>query len=124
MPRTLEERLAGADPEPWIPEEGDSVFGEIEEISTREGDWGEYKVVTIVTEQGDVLNVACWDTVCGKKLEELDPSEGDMIGFKFLGEKLPKGGGKAYKNWRLVLARAERAPVTTPVTPAFDDDDE
>lgn len=114
--RSLEERLAGADPEPWIPEEGDSIFGEVEAIETRDGDYGEYPVVTLLTAQGDVVSVAIWGTVLQKKFAGIGAVEGDQLGFKFLGERTPKNGGKAYKDWRLVVSRAAQADAEPAAT--------
>lgn len=105
MGRSLQEQLEGEEPEAWEAEEGDSLLGEIEAITERTGDWGPYKVVTLLDADGKPWNVACWDTVCANKVEELDPAVGDMIGFKFLGEKTNKSGSATYKNWSVKLQR-------------------
>jgi propanediol utilization protein len=110
MSRTLEERLAGVDPEPWIPEEpGDTIIGEVEEISARDSQFGQPgdtdQFVTLLTEHGDVMSVAIFGTVLKKKFADLNPQEGDTLGFKFLGEQVPRSGGKPYKNWKLMIAR-------------------
>jgi hypothetical protein len=113
MARTLEERLQSDDPEPWIAEDvDDSVWGEIEEITQRESNYSEGSdtFVTLITPNGDVVSVAIWGTVLKKKFAELAPKEGDKIGFRFLGEQVPKSGGKPYKNWKVNIARAT-APV-------------
>jgi hypothetical protein len=117
MARSLEEQLNGADPEPWMPEEaGESIFGEIEAISTREGDWGPYPVITLLTADGEVWNVAGFGTVLhndkgtGKFDGITDADVGRQLGVKYLGEKTPKKGGKDYKDYRVVLSA--RVPVT------------
>lgn len=124
MPRTLEEKLNGADPEPWIAEEeGESIFGEIEEVGVRDGDYGEYPVVTVLTEAGEVFTVAGFGTVLNGKLEGLtDADIGRKIGVKFIGEKDSKGG-KSYKDWRVVLSARETVPVTAPDVDEFPDDE-
>lgn len=115
MARTLEERLTGEDAEPWIPEEaGEHIFGEVEEVSTREGDFGEYTVVTLLTADGSVVSVAGFGTVLAGKLAELDPQPGDSLGVKFRGEKTGKNG-KDYKDWTVVIQR------NSVLTPASDD---
>jgi len=125
MARSLQEQLDAGEPEPWEPEAGDSVLGEIEAISTREGDWGPYTVVTLLDSNGDAWNVACWDTVCKNKVEELAPEVGDMIGFKFLGEKANKSGSATYKNWSVKLARAAApASESVEVADGFDDSED
>lgn len=106
MGRSLQEQLDAGEPEPFDPEPGDSVVGEVEAISTRTGDWGPYKVITVLTEADETVNVMCWDTVCANKIEELAPSIGDSIGFRYLGEKANKSGSATYKNWSVKLARA------------------
>lgn len=117
MARSLQEQMDGGEPEAWEPEAGDSIIGEVEAITTRTGDWGPYQVVTLLTEAGDAFNVACWDTVCRNKVEELEPAIGDMIAFKFLGEKSNKGGTATYKNWSVRIARAA-VPVASVAAPA------
>lgn len=129
MPRTLEERLTGADPEPWKPEEaGDYVFGEVESIDQREGDYGEYDVVTLLTDNGDVLSVAIWGTVLQKKFAAVKAEVGDNLGFKFLGERTPKkAGGKDYKDWNVFIQRAVKADAPSPEAATggeFADDDQ
>ena len=123
MARTLEERINGPEPEPWIPEEaGEYIIGELEEISEREGDYGSYRVITLLTENGDVLNVAGFGTVLKGKLESLTTADiGCNVAVKFLGEVAnKKPGGKAYKNWNVSVERK-----AVPVTPGgFDADDD
>lgn len=113
MARTIEERLTGEDAEPWIPETpGEHIFGEVEEVSTREGDYGEYSVVTLLTADGSVRSIAGFGTVLKGKLAELDPQPGDSLGVKFVGEKTAKNQ-KEYKDWTVVI---QRAAVLTPAS--------
>jgi hypothetical protein len=122
MPRSLEEQLNGADPEPWIADDaGDSIFGEIEAVGTREGDYGEYTVVTVVTENEDVLTIAGFGTVLAGKLSGLSEDDiGRKIGVKFLGEKKGKNG-KEYKDWKVVLGA--RPTVAVAAADEFADED-
>lgn len=121
--RTLEERINGPEPEPWMPEEGDVVIGEIEEISEREGDYGTYKVVTLITDIGEVLNVAGFGTVLAGKFDRLGDSDcGRQIAVKFLGEQpSKKPGGKPYKNWNVTLSPKQAVPAGGGDFPADDD---
>ena len=122
MARTLEERLTGEDAEPWIPEEaGEHIFGEVEEVGTREGDYGEYTVVTLLLEDGSVSSVAGFGTVLAGKLAELDPQPGDHLGVKFRGEKTGKNG-KEYKDWTVVIQRAQTATLTPAAEAATGDE--
>ncbi len=120
MARSLQEQIEAGEPEPFDPEEGDTVIGEVEAITPRTGDWGPYQVITLLLEDGSAVNVACWDTVCRNKVEELEPAIGDMMAFKYLGEKANKGGTATYKNWSVRLARAA---VTAAVAAAVDNGD-
>lgn len=121
MGRTLEERINGAEPEPWIPENADEyIIGELEEISEREGDYGPYRVITLLASDGSVWNVAGFGTVLSGKFASLKDSDiGCNVAVKFLGEAASKKpGGKAYKNWTVSVDRK-----AAPVQPgAFDDD--
>jgi hypothetical protein len=120
MPRTLQERLQGAEAEPFLfTDEGDAILGEVEEVSEREGDYGTYTVVTLITADGDVHSVAGFGQVLARKLEGANLVPGDKLGVKFLGEKRSKAG-KDYKDYQVVV---ERASQTKPsITDDFDDD--
>lgn len=89
-----------------MPEVGDVIYGEIEAITTRDGDYGEYEVVQLLDEDGGVHSVAIFGTVLKNKFDELSPAAGDRIGFKYLGEKPTKSGGATYKNWQVQIERA------------------
>lgn len=109
--RTLEERISGPEAEPWKPEEGDLVIGELEEISEREGDYGPYRVITLFTDSGDVWNVAGFGTVLAGKFASLSDSDlGCRVAVKYIGEATGKSG-KSYKNWSVSIDRS-----VTPVT--------
>lgn len=123
MARTLEERINGPEPEAWIPEEaGEYVIGELEEISERDGDYGPYRVLTLLTDNGDVLNVAGFGTVLKGKFDSISQSDiGAKIAVKFLGEApSKKPGGKPYKNWTVSVERKQ----TVTVPGGFDGDDD
>lgn len=112
--RTLEERINGPEPEAWMPDEaGDYVVGEIEEISERVGDYGPYKVLTLFTPNGDVLNVAGFGTVLKGKFDRLTDADcGRTIAVKYLGERAPKkAGGKEYKDWQVTLSPRAAQPA-------------
>ena len=124
MGRSLEERINGPEPEAWIPEEaGEFIIGEIEEISDRDGDYGPYKVVTLLTSEGDVLNVAGFGTVLKGKFDALsDVDCGRQMAVKFLGEQpSKKPGGKPYKNWNVTLSPRAAVPAGGGDFPADED---
>lgn len=124
MGRTLEERINGPEPEPWIPEEaGEYIIGEIEEISERVGDYGPYKVLTLLDADGSVASVAGFGTVLKGKFDTLTDADcGRTIAVKYLGEApSKKPGGKPYKNWTVTLTPRQAVPAGGGDFPADDD---
>ncbi len=122
--RSLEDRINGPEAEAWIPEEpGEFVIGELEEISDREGDFGPYKVITLLTANGDVLNVAGFGTVLKGKFDGLSNSDlGCKIAVKFLGEATGKSG-KDYKNWSVTIDRSTLVGATVATGDEFQGDE-
>ena len=104
--RTLEERINGPDSEPWIPEdEGDFVIGELEEVSTREGDYGPYKVLHLWTSDGRSVTVAGFGQVLASKFETVtDADLGNKVAIVFQGEKRGKSG-REYKAYDFKVER-------------------
>lgn len=123
--RTLEERINGPEAEAWIPETaGEYVIGELEEVSDRDGDYGPYKVITLFTDNGDVLNVAGFGTVLKGKFDGLTNSDlGAKVAVKFLGEATGKSG-KGYKNWSVTIDRSALATSGVVATGTEFGDDE
>lgn len=118
MGRTMEERMNAPDPEGWRPEVGDVVIGTIDEVTTGNGDFGEYPLLIIEKADGEFIAVHAFHSVLRNEIESLQPSEGDEIGVKYLGKKEPKGGLKKgmspFENYKVKLDRKSPAGSTVP----------
>lgn len=121
MGRTMEERMNAPDPEGWRPEVGDVVIGEIDEVTTGNGDFGEYPLLIIEKGDGSYVAVHAFHSVLKNELNSLAPSVGDTIGVKYLGPTEPKGGLKkgmsAYESYRVRLDRKSPAGSSVPTPP-------
>ena len=110
---SLSDRLA-RDPEPWMPEPGDSVEGEVVEVALREGKFGVYPVVSLLTEDGNEVEFHAWHGVASGRLHELDPQEGDTLAVKYQGQRT-SGGGNSYHSYRILI---QHGPNRQPTAPA------
>lgn len=115
--RTLEERLAAGKPEAWKPEKpGDSIVGEIEDITTIVTDFGPSPVTTILREDGSAVNVAWFGGVLKGKFDSLAPAVGMKVALQYLGTKPSKTKGHAdYKDWYVLLDETTRPAGSQPV---------
>lgn len=121
MGRTMEERLNAPDPEGWRPEAGDLLIGTVDEVSSREGDFGPYPLIIVEKSDGSYVAVHAFHSVLRNEIESLQPSIGDEIGIKYEGVKEPKGGLKkgmsGYEMYRVKLERKSPAGSTVPSPP-------
>lgn len=106
MAKSFEDRLDSF-AELWKPEEGDTLVGTIVEIDQRDSDYGhgQYPIITVAREDGLEFAFHAFHSVAKNELARLEPVTGEKIGIKYLGEKTPKGGGKAYKSYRIKIDR-------------------
>jgi hypothetical protein len=74
----------------WRPSPGDKLVGEVVEISSREGAYGEYPIVTLRTDTGDWA-IHAFHEVLGNELARVAPKIGDRIGVKYSGKDPEKG---------------------------------
>jgi hypothetical protein len=95
----------------WRPEEGESISGEITFRAQATSEFGDYIALTIrpaagksihaqdpdgdvralVTNGTDEYTVHCFGTVLDNAVRRIRPKLGEMIAFKKLGKRLPKG---------------------------------
>lgn len=100
--------------EAWIPEnEGDTIIGIVESVSTREGEHGDYTIVTIQTDDGELLAVHGFGMVLAGHLDKDRPQTGDRYAIRYAGERGSKNG-RTYKDWRTAI---RRGPFITPDEP-------
>jgi len=100
----------------WQPKEGDptKIVGELVAFDEGIGDWGPYPVLTLV-EPGATTGwkVFGFGSVLKNEIERQQPRIGDQVGIKYVGLQQPKGKGKPYELFRVVVERV--AGSTPPV---------
>jgi hypothetical protein len=86
----------------WSPKPGDSVTGRITAIDARDGGYGEYPIVTIASEAGEVA-VHAYHSVLTAELAKLKPEIDEMIAITYRGLKTGRDGRSTY--WRRNVRR-------------------
>jgi hypothetical protein len=127
MALTMEQRL-DFEPEPWDPEPGDKVAGEVVQIQRYDSKFTgeEYPVVDLLTDPDTLAGVRIYGsrTVLGNELDRLQPQPGDRLAVKYLG-LMKAGTPDEYHGYRVVLDRIQPAPprlaVVGPATAADDE---
>jgi hypothetical protein len=74
----------------WKPQPGDKLAGVVTDLSTREGQYGAYPIITIRSEDGEHA-VHAFHEVLQNELARVAPKVGDGIGVKYIGKDLDKG---------------------------------
>jgi len=75
----------------WKPEPGDTVMGTVKALDNGYSQWGEYKIVTLIQENGEEVAVHAFHTVLENALKRIRPVPGDKIAIRYVGEQTPKG---------------------------------
>jgi hypothetical protein len=91
--------------EPWKPEPGEKLIGEVVDLDERENEYGSYPVVTVMTDEGEELAFHAFRTVPKNELAKQRPQVGDRIGIKYFG----KPEGKDYELYRIKVERDEQS---------------
>jgi hypothetical protein len=118
-------------PEAWRPEPGDKLVGEVVDLTTTDGGFGEYVIVTVLvedesTEQGNPIGLSdertwhAFDTVAKNEIAKQKPRIGDGIAAKFFGKR-PGKDGTEYKAWRVLVEHRGPANEPTPAEKAAGD---
>src|SRR5207244_9608199 len=82
--QTYQDALDAPEAEPWRPEVGEKLVGEVVEVDEFTGDYGTAPTVTIQPEDGgEPLKVFGFGTVLKDKIERANPQVGDIVGVKF-----------------------------------------
>lgn len=104
----LQARLA-LDIRAWMPKTaGDSLIGEVVEVTEAVSEFGSYPRVIVVDYDGQGWAFNAFHTVAKSELSKLRPRPGDQLGVVYLG----KADGKNYAGYRVVVERKE--PTTAP----------
>ena len=80
----------------WKPQPGDKLVGVITELSSRDGTYGNYPIVTLRDDAGNEWAVHAFHEVAANELARVAPKVGDHIGIKYLG-KHPERNYHRYK---------------------------
>lgn len=92
----------------WRPEQGDDVVGDVIRVDAHDGGHGEYSIVTLATEKGEVA-IHAFKTVLRSKFEEREPKPGDLIAVKYLGSR-ESSAGRTYDDYTVVWEDASSPP--------------
>lgn len=92
--------------EAWIPDnEGDTIIGVVESVTVYTGgEYDDYPVVTLVTDDGELRAVHCFGTVLAGHVADDGPAKGDRYAIRYAGERQSKNG-RTYKDWRTALRK-------------------
>lgn len=103
------------DSEPWRPNPGDTIEGEVVELDTRDGGYGPYPIVTVVTDDDREVTVHCFHEALRGQVESKNVAVGDTIGVIYRG-KTTSANGRSFHSYRLIVDRSTSTPVTTNTT--------
>jgi len=71
--------------EGWRPNPGDTITGKVTDLTTGQGDYAKYPIITLATKDGDV-NVHCFHHTLKNRVKEMRPKRGHTLTITFLGE--------------------------------------
>src|SRR5215207_7993353 len=81
----MSERL-GMFPEAWQPKPGDQLIGGVTDVDERDGEYGLYPIVCVLTDDGDEFAVHGFHTVLRNEFAKQRPEVGDRIGIAYHGK--------------------------------------
>jgi hypothetical protein len=74
----------------WKPQPGDKLVGIVTDLSVRDGEYGQYPIITIRSEEGEFAAHA-FHEVLANELARVAPKVGDHLGVKYVGKDPDKG---------------------------------
>jgi hypothetical protein len=92
--------------EGWRPNAGDRVVGTVVDISTTDGGYGPYAIVTLKTATGEVA-IHAFHTVLRRELARRRPKIGDELDITYVG-KSKAGAGNFGKGYDLYRVRSDK----------------
>lgn len=115
---SLKDRLEG-NSEAWRPDDEtlghpNPLTGWVTEVTTGTGDFGEYPLLFVLDDDKNEWRVHGFGTVLKSRIAELKPEPGDEIGIRFLGLVKSKGFDTPYRNYKLVLEKAQGTKAAGP----------
>lgn len=93
----------------WKPEPGDELAGKVIAVDRRNGNYGEYPIITLEQDNGERLAFHGYHSVAKRELEDLDPRAGDYMAIKYVGKGQTKSGAP-FHNYK--LKKLSSAPRT------------
>lgn len=83
--------------EGWKPQPGEKLIGTVTAISSREGDYGRYPIITVKKEDGTEIAAHAFHDVLREELVNAKPQVGGRIAIKYVGQP----AGKNYHVYRV-----------------------
>jgi hypothetical protein len=105
-------------PEAWKPDPGEKLVGKIIGLDTRETEYGEYPIVTVLTADGRELAFHAFHTVARNELAKLEPDIGEQIGIAYHG----RAEGGNYERYRILMLDRDVAQSKRPDWKAMRDE--
>lgn len=128
MARSINDRL-NSNSESWRGEPGDMLSGSVIGLSSNDGGFGVYKVVTVeITEEGsteqggkpipvgDERSFHAFHTVAANTIADSGISVGYLFGVKYHGKREGRDGNE-FHSYRIVIERQQTPVVTEPAEP-------
>ncbi len=88
----------------WRPEPGAVLVGTVTDLGKGWSDYSggrNYPIVTVEKDDGEKVAIHCFHTVLEKKMKELRPTVGEVIGVKFIGKQPTKDGTNEFANYNV-----------------------
>ena len=87
---TIQDQLDREFAPAWKPASGDKIVGTVTDLTSREGEYGTYPIVTLNTGDREVA-LHCFHEVLANELARIAPKVGDRVGVKYVGKDPDKG---------------------------------
>lgn len=123
--RSMLDRLQQESAEGWNPSDGDTLMGVIKSIkASQPNEYGIYPIVTVETDDGNIVAVHCFHTILRTRLLEKRPAPGERIAIRYIGERQTKrDDDRSYHNYAVVVDRPTDTEAQA-TWDAFSDDSE
>lgn len=89
----------------WKPNEGDTIMGTIQSITaSNPGQYGIYPIVTLLTQDGEIVNVHAFHNTLRNRLLQQRPKIGEKVAIQYLGRVQSKDKNRSpYYNYAVVI---------------------
>lgn len=94
----------------WKPNEGDTLMGTIQAITaSNPGQYGIYPIVTVITDDGEIVNVHAFHNTLRNRLLQNRPKLGEKIAVQYLGRVQSKDKNRSpYYNYAVVIGDPQK----------------